>query len=918
MVGHLPPKAAVGRAIKLVASKHVKVSPPSDYRGEETLVLNIAQLVMAAAKYKLLPRRKLASVLGRYLPKDPPRALCSRFQTEQGRRFAYLRAHSVRASLRSETVEQTQVAEPKLKKLLNRKGYQSDGDLVRFEQQTAALLPWHKLWCDFELGRIQECQMGTMLNEAAVNSRKAEDRLYGERSATVDEIASIWSMILSAVHTSPGWQSLADWRDNLKHPLPVYVSVNVIRRAARSGNAAAALDWASYASILHSPVREDAESKADGFLSISRAILVASEAEAKHYFDQAVMAGAEIGQENLSRWTALIELALACRMDGFDHPELAYGFSRAAELTEQHDASQKYFDWDGTVRALAALSPRSVPAILSRWADRRVGDQGRLAPAAFLGLAREGHLTGNSCFALLPFRWRWTYSELLEQAFASAQSETHLSVREGLFFRYVQHLRLGSREWSKIGDVLSGAGLSPHLAHEQMAQMELREKIERDRTKDHYRTPSSSAKTAKEVDLTDIDWTTAGGILDANERFKKGEGWLEPSKFFATAIKATPVGKEPALFGALDEAGLVHLYDLSSLLSTVPVSWRRRPAVNAALDELILSTFKRDCFSVQASNLFQVLSLEDAVAGSGLTKQGLASEVVRAIASSSVDPGSQAMFQLAGLLAILLNPEEAKDALKTALEFYEQFHEAEDGDGPWSEALEPPESVSESLAGYVFAALGSPEPSRRWEAAHCIYLLASVGDKEMLRNIISFAMGGQATAFHGHQLFFYELNAQQWLMIGLARSALDKPEAIGAVADYLRSKATRSNQHVLIRHFAAKALRELARGGALSLGAAEVSKLSMIDEGALPPLDVANRGHAPDHADVERKYEDARFHFDIDFRKYYMSPLASAFGLFEAEIEIEAERVIADDWGLTFSGRYDEDERAKRGFFSRL
>jgi hypothetical protein len=94
--------------------------------------------------------------------------------------------------------------------------------------------------------------------------------------------------------------------------------------------------------------REDAESRADSYVRLARAIYVISPAEARVYFDRAVEIASRIGDENLSRWTALLYLASASGVRDDPRARTAYRFSRAAELTYEYVARDKHFDWEGS------------------------------------------------------------------------------------------------------------------------------------------------------------------------------------------------------------------------------------------------------------------------------------------------------------------------------------------------------------------------------------------------------------------------------------------------------------------------------------------------------------------------------------------------------------------------------------------
>ena len=170
--------------------------------------------------------------------------------------------------------------------------------------------------------------------------------------------------------------------------------------------------------------RDEADSKADGLISVCRAVLTSSEAEARQYFNEAIVVASRIGSENLHRWEAILHLASASGAAPMDDPETAYQFARAAELTYEYVVRDKHFPWDHTVEALTGLSHRSGPAIISRWLDRHFGSEFRILPELVEALRDDGRLDPIASLCLLPMRGWWNLPTILEAALNGAGGRT--------------------------------------------------------------------------------------------------------------------------------------------------------------------------------------------------------------------------------------------------------------------------------------------------------------------------------------------------------------------------------------------------------------------------------------------------------------------------------------------------------------
>ena len=913
-IGRVPPREAVQRATALLASKHVKIGAPNDWRGEDTRLIAVSELVAAAVRLRIAPRRDLARVLDRYIPKEAPRGLATRFPHEHDRRLAYLRAYSLRAKLRGRSVHLTEPAEPEIKKALKSKhgGYGSDAE--RYKRDISVLLPWHDLWAGVLLKKIIPIDLSAAIDQARDRANQAEARSYEEYSATGDEIAHIWSQILVAVAAPEAeWLKFDAWRKKLKHPLFTPTLTAIARRAAFLGQHGFALDIAAEAHKLGVGERDEADSKADGLISVCRAVLTSSEAEARQYFNEAIVVASRIGSENLHRWEAILHLASASGAAPMDDPETAYQFARAAELTYEYVVRDKHFPWDHTVEALTGLSHRSGPAIISRWLDRHFGSEFRILPELVEALRDDGRLDPIASLCLLPMRGWWNLPTILEAALNGAGGRTERTSIATAFLRYARFKGGSASDWREIGKILDALEFPSAIAHE-MIEAASRSKEREQRNKTTYSTEKEAINWDAVFNETDL--VDPVSMNDALARYKKLEGgFFYPSRFYEAAIGRLKAGSEANFLESLARSGTVERYELRGLLDAIPTNWKSRVSVAPAIQALVKQVYRLECFSITASRYYQSLPHKLASEASGLTVRELLAEAVDAIGQTTVPSGADDLFQLVGVLATFLSVEQARDALSYALNLLEPLHEASDGDGSWSLDLVPPPTVEASIAGYLWAALGSPEAERRWNAAHSIRMLASLDRTVVIDHLMEFASQRSAGPFADAELRFYDLHAVQWFAISLARAAQESPATIARCKTYLLDQTSPNNRHVLTRSFATEALLTLHKSEAILLEQGQVDALSMINKSKFPVVDSKSFERERKGGSSERKWDEYRFHFGLDFPKYYLSPLGSAFAISDAEMEIEAEKIIRDDWGLDDDGRYDKDVRATRKYF---
>src|SRR5690606_3372152 len=108
-----------------------------------------------------------------------------------------------------------------------------------------------------------------------------------------------------------------------------------------------------------------------------------------------------------------------------------------------------------------------------------------------------------------------------------------------------------------------------------------------------------------------------------------------------------------------------------------------------------------------------------------------------------------------------------------------------------------------SLAGYVWASLGSPEAARRWSAAHVVRRLYRLGCKQEIEELIKWMDHEPITAFIGNGFPFYFFHAKQYLLIALARCAIDDNSLLKGHYQTFQNIALSACGHILIQKYAA-------------------------------------------------------------------------------------------------------------------
>ena len=905
-----PPAAVVERTFQCV----------SHWGGKSSLqaigLAEVLALVEAALKLSLWSDTEAAAVLARHLPETLPRGLASRYS----RSYSLLHAYCLQAALEGRTLHMNDLAHPELKtKLEKGSGHHLSQEAREFTEDVGGLLPWYKLWTDALLGKITKDTLSDRLWQARDATLAARTQ-YREEFHIENEIVLIWFAILNHLDASDekSVDGLVSWIKGLRRPLYTPTLMALARQGAwNEETKPVALCFAAEAFALARDERTDAETKATSYIEIARSVLALSEREAKAYFDEAVAVSGRLGEENLWRWGAMLDLAERAGQRERPAPEAAYQFARSAELTWDYVVRDKHFDWHSTVAALSSLCPCSCFAIVSRWRDRGFGWTGRILPVAVHALVERGSIDPRDALALVGVKAEWDYLQLLGSVLEECTSRIEKEAAVSFLIRYLKEAVPDSTVWNDLKMVTARHGLSVPEIDDFVAFSARHDRTTQGGSAKH-RNEWTAGKPSKRQ-WADIfsrnDLTTVDGISRSYEAFKSSPAPWGHDEFFAEAIRRIPAGGEAEFVSSVGSTTALDLYDLRALLKQIPDPWKGRPAVKRALSGTLKSYCRRYCMKIDRNRYYEVLPFALACRLTGLGEGDIVEVVLDAIGESPALADSQRLFSMVGLLKSRIDPDEALEALTFGLSFFDPVLEDKDGDGPWSEDLLPPASMAESIAGYLYAGLAAPTAAVRWQAAHAVLGVCALGRGEVLRCLMSIGEDDAAAPFADARLPFYRFHARQWLLIALARAAIEFPAALAPFGGRFVDIALDDQPHVMIRMFAARAALALIENGML-LPADLAERLSRVNITSLPAVKSKSYQRVKHQADGSAGEDDEdKFYFGLDIGPYWYKPLGRVFALSQSDVERKALPVIRGELNFPDKGAPQEDPRARRRIY---
>jgi len=663
----------------------------------------------------------------------------------------------------------------------------------------------------------------------------------------------------------------------------------------------------AYANSISSDIVKDdyIEQRGESYRELAGSLIPMSVGEAQEYYAQGLAQLDQMGGDDFDLIYSALHYA-AEQPGGFMKPELSHRLMNLCQTIFQHEPSK--FGW--TLFGHAAASSIGFPAIykLIRWDDQGVVDYSYGLPQLACYLAKAGHLDARRAAVLLTIcedhGWHeWQVGKGMHDLLSIADPKDRTAIFSLVTEKLNQEHSFGGWEglWESLLDCvdafeeINDEGLRGHLQEQREAARCRRDienaKYNHGRTSAEYSLEALNKKQEEHARndafaaiIAKCDPTSASSLDKTIQDIQAIDGRpFDDRKHLLDELReACPYDKRIKFLEAICESGELEFDRALDLIIECVEAWGDSSAhVRKNAPDLIkkLFAFKgSELFNLRYSGISRQIYRLSKLCGD---PKFVLQTVLETIAKERLELEGDEWLQLATSLSCHTDPSTALNAFEDLLSSSAAKVGDEIGEGVYRAAFAGKSDERDVIADIIWHLLGDSDAFVRWSAARSLKCMLDVGLVEDVGRLLDHFDADENPSLASDEHHFAFLNAQQWLLMGLARAALHHGEQLKPLKARIAVLAKRTNLHVLNKLHLARCLKHIEGGKSMSPELAQ-----LWTEIQTPPHGIVECDGWPDNKD--RRLD---FSFDYDFKKDEISSLAWLFGISDNE----ASDCVADE-----------------------
>lgn len=686
--------------------------------------------------------------------------------------------------------------------------------------------------------------------------------------------------------------------------------LNILALLARRSNLSDVVG--AYAAAVSDDIIKDdyIEQRGESYRRLAGLLIPMSISEAQHYYNLGLAQLDQMGGDDFDLIYSALHYA-AEQPGGFLNPVLSHRLMNLCQTIFQHEPSK--FGW--TLFGRAASSSIGLPAIykMMRWDDQDTVDYSYGLPQLACYLTKNGHLDARRAAVILTIckdhGWHdWEVGKGLNDLLSFADPQDRAAIFSLVTDKLVQEHSFGGWVglWESLLDCIDrfeetkGNDFRNHLQERREAAQLQREndnlKLNHRKVSAEYNDQALSKRQdahARDSALASIiahcDPVSAASLDEALHSIKTNDELPLDScnRLLEEVRKSCPYDKRAEFLEVVCESSELEFDRTLDLIVKCVDAWGKSSAhVMTGVPGLIAKLFSfkgTGLFELHYSSISRQIYRLSELCGD---PKFVLLTILETIAKERLDLGGDEWLQLATSLSRHTAPTIALEAFENFLSSSTAKVGDQIGEGEYRDAFAGKSSESDVIADIIWHLLGDSDAFIRWSAARSLKGMLDLGLTEDIGRLLDRFDLEENPSLASKEHHFAFLNAQQWLLMGLARAALYHGEKLKPLKSRITALAKRTDIHVFNKIHLARCLKHIEGDKRIS---PELIKLWA--EVQSPLHGIVEISGRPDNK--ERQFD---FGFDYDFDKYKISGLGNLFGISKNEANDLIAKEIMERW----------------------
>jgi len=909
-IGQIPEKKHIETCLTLLLSSKDRIEKPLQFYNNTKISEAIVSFIESCL-YHGLSDKKLLRVLKYYIPERAWRMVYYAHQSIE--RTIFLRTLAIRSILADKfEVDINFILPQELIRETKKNKFNRGQEIKELTEFVNTLFPWFILRCKI-LSR-QTFDFLDALKNAHTLSSKAKINRYQTTDPLLFELASIQSsiLIISKELDNELLQSFYETYIKKNNSLPIDDEINNVRSAFRSSHLLflkQELEQNAYSRIKNI-IDDGPEESASRYLTLARSVLNSAREDASAYFEEALDIMSKFGDEIVSRWDSIISLSERATIENNVTDELAYRFIRCAEVVGEY-AREKNWDRSRALAVCTRMSSGVGISALSRWRDRQIGRFKYQFQALLLELLQSNKIASKAAWAmvrLLP------HHQLENVLLLCLKKETNKTLKSKIFDDAIHLLQLegcDSEYWLKMKELAIEEDLYNDVLDKILFYYSNRKNLPTVPSRDKSTLPPKDDMVDPDWNILfiDVDIFNAEQFEKCFKSYKNANHYQIYRRFNGFWDEVTSRVDQKDIWRFIDmllTSGLSR-YELKQFISSVPETWRNKISFKKKWPLFVNRLGKK-----YAKEIIKEYSFKSFVTDFNLTFseiENLKAGIFEGLAEGHEFADADMFFGFVSAATSMIQPNDAVELIEFSLCRFELHIESDFGDGDWHSSLATNNDLNNQLAGFLWAALGSPKSLERWNAVHAVRMLGIFDCQNILDELINWMELGKAESFTYYKFPFYKFHAKLFLLIALAKISDENPKLLIRHKDKFVLQAT-EGKHILIQKFAKDIATNILNSKDENSNSELLNQLNVVGKSLLPETHLENGAMLDSYWHLnERINTEHDFYFGLDIGEFWFKYLGKAFGISFKQIEDLAADIIINEWEMGEFNGFSNDPR---------